>query len=522
MKTIRHVRFSPDFRWARSTDGEEISFTRSEAKALTCIAAQAGTVVTRSQILDSLSEPGSEKNDRTVDFLINRIRRKLGDDARNPQYIGSRYGEGYVWLSDLPHLATDEAPTFYVVGPVRGLFPTEEVRTTILELADHLTSALQNHCRGDQHVVLDPDYSDEGYAGAARPRYLFEITTVSNRSNMGCVLTVKSTAAGTLIAAERIDLTHGDRLEERHCKEIDRLAPILLAKVWKSEATRGEDVPLPVAMNDVFNTEDEKDKTWRDADNRLRELLKDNPQDDETKLMYANHLHTKYVVLGPELFAKGEQNCEEDEREIERLVLDTLPFAQTRPDYSIMAAKLLYFLNSGYGSMATELAESAHDGSTKVAASLAVVGQLRSFNGRFDDAQECFEQARNLAKKGSDFHIYVLVLQCQMLLAANNRNALKKTQRELYRSRPATIVFFEPILTDPAKPSIRAQAVIMMLSTKRAQGLLQYLFYISGRLFEKVEHRENMMRAPLILLRRRFGDAVLTEEMRAALPGLTG
>jgi SulP family sulfate permease len=38
-------------------------------------------------------------SDRSIDYLVNRVRRKLGDSARRPHYIETRYGEGYVWIA---------------------------------------------------------------------------------------------------------------------------------------------------------------------------------------------------------------------------------------------------------------------------------------------------------------------------------------------------------------------------------------------------------------------------------------
>lgn len=49
-----------------------------------------------------MSEPGSDKNDSNVDYLINRLRQKLSDEARQPRFIATRYGEGYVWIAEAP------------------------------------------------------------------------------------------------------------------------------------------------------------------------------------------------------------------------------------------------------------------------------------------------------------------------------------------------------------------------------------------------------------------------------------
>ena len=113
--------FSVDFFSATRDDGATVSFTRSEARAISAMAAKRGRVVSRNQILDAVSEPGSEKNDRNVDFLINRIRRKLGDSATDPRFIATRYGEGYIWL-EKPNAGSPPYDGAYIsIGPIRGL-----------------------------------------------------------------------------------------------------------------------------------------------------------------------------------------------------------------------------------------------------------------------------------------------------------------------------------------------------------------------------------------------------------------
>jgi DNA-binding response OmpR family regulator len=54
----------------------------------------------RQALLDVVSGPGSDASDRSVDYLVSRLRRKLGDSARRPRYIATHYGEGYIWIAD--------------------------------------------------------------------------------------------------------------------------------------------------------------------------------------------------------------------------------------------------------------------------------------------------------------------------------------------------------------------------------------------------------------------------------------
>ena len=93
------VRLNQDFSQADCPDGSSIAFTRFESQAIGALAERAGRLLTRNQLLDAVSETGSEKNDCNIDFPINRIRRKHGDNPKEPRFIATRYGEGYVWAA---------------------------------------------------------------------------------------------------------------------------------------------------------------------------------------------------------------------------------------------------------------------------------------------------------------------------------------------------------------------------------------------------------------------------------------
>ena len=82
-----------------------------------------------------------------------------------------------------------------------------------------------------------------------------------------------------------------------------------------------------------------------------------------------------------------------DEDDIESLVLAALPHVQSRPEYAIMAAKLLHFLDRGYYRLARDLAEEAYGSSVSAAGSLAIIGQLRAFAGETEAALRCIDQA---------------------------------------------------------------------------------------------------------------------------------
>lgn len=53
-------------------------------------------IVTRDQLLVQLAGRDSDVFDRSIDLRVSRLRKRLGDDAREPQYIKTIRNEGYV------------------------------------------------------------------------------------------------------------------------------------------------------------------------------------------------------------------------------------------------------------------------------------------------------------------------------------------------------------------------------------------------------------------------------------------
>lgn len=75
--------------------GKLAELTRSEFDILATMAAHPGRVYTRLQLLEASSGEAFDGYDRTVDAHVKNIRRKLGDDPRNPRYVRTVIGVGY-------------------------------------------------------------------------------------------------------------------------------------------------------------------------------------------------------------------------------------------------------------------------------------------------------------------------------------------------------------------------------------------------------------------------------------------
>jgi DNA-binding winged helix-turn-helix (wHTH) protein len=98
----------------------ELKFSRSERALLRTFLQNIRKVLTRDQLLDAVFGSGAAASDCNIDYLINKLRTKLGDSAKTPSLIGTQYGEGYIWLAD-PDEQGRCADALLVIGPVYGL-----------------------------------------------------------------------------------------------------------------------------------------------------------------------------------------------------------------------------------------------------------------------------------------------------------------------------------------------------------------------------------------------------------------
>ena len=78
---------------------EELEFSDSEFEVLLYLVQNHGRVLSRDQILGQLRGSDWAAFDRSVDVLISRIRQKLGDNPKNPEYIRTVWNRGYKFVA---------------------------------------------------------------------------------------------------------------------------------------------------------------------------------------------------------------------------------------------------------------------------------------------------------------------------------------------------------------------------------------------------------------------------------------
>lgn len=79
--------------------GNEITLTSAEFDLLWLLAKQVGEVISREQLHNKIFNLPFDGVDRSIDLRISRIRRKLGDDPKDPQIIKTVRNVGYLLAS---------------------------------------------------------------------------------------------------------------------------------------------------------------------------------------------------------------------------------------------------------------------------------------------------------------------------------------------------------------------------------------------------------------------------------------
>ena len=81
-------------------DGDVADLTTNEFAALALLAGNPGKVFNRDEILQELRGIDCDAFNRSVDITMSRLRQKLNDDPKNPTFIKTVWGTGYVFIGE--------------------------------------------------------------------------------------------------------------------------------------------------------------------------------------------------------------------------------------------------------------------------------------------------------------------------------------------------------------------------------------------------------------------------------------
>ncbi len=100
--------------------GQEVLLTRAEFSLLFALVRQPGRVLSRDDLSHAVAGRGAEPDDRSVDVLMSRLRRKIEPEPKAPRIIVTVPGEGYKFTAKshavLPTEPATAAPSIAVVS----------------------------------------------------------------------------------------------------------------------------------------------------------------------------------------------------------------------------------------------------------------------------------------------------------------------------------------------------------------------------------------------------------------------
>lgn len=523
--TYGSMSFDPNFLYATDEQGATVKFSRAERALLLKFSQNPKMVLPRDRLLDAISGPGSDASDRNIDFIINRLRRKLRDSARKPAYIASQYGEGYVWVAERATQSRGMAGVFLVVGPVRGLKHLGPLLEHTQICVQELRESLDRKTAKESRVVINEDCPPPEDFSGEKPSFAIELSFVNANGRLDCAVTLKVFSTGQIIRVSRSTFatgTSGNQILDR--KSIDVIADEISTAIWDTLAYRASAAaipsaaPLAVRMHDAALLLSDT-AAWVETNRRLKSVLEQEPNNHQAQLMLATNIHSKYLTSGP-MILPHQDFRPQDEDEIERLTLASLPHLQDNPIFAMAAGKLLYFIDRGHRPLAIDLVEQAFNTTTAFATSFAILGQIRLLEGEIETALSLIEQGLEQCSSGSEFELYLMVLKCQALLASNQREALDAVLQDFYAKKAGTREALSIFFTNPEAIPPEVSYLISNIDETSAGAMLVWSNYICARLFRFAEHRENILRAPLTLFVKRFGLGVVADEVRASVPAL--
>jgi DNA-binding response OmpR family regulator len=94
----------PSRRQLVGPDGLDVPLTGGEFKLLSVFLNNAGRVLSRQQLMDSIHGSSWHAYERTIDAQVSRLRKKLEANPKQPRLLKSIHGDGYVFTASVTKL----------------------------------------------------------------------------------------------------------------------------------------------------------------------------------------------------------------------------------------------------------------------------------------------------------------------------------------------------------------------------------------------------------------------------------
>jgi len=517
-KRYNDVTFDADLRIATRDDGRALRFTRLERAVLATMSAQPGRLFSREQLLRAMAGDDHDSADRNVDFVINRLRRKLNDPARTPRFIATQYGEGYVWIAALQ---SPGRGGLLVIGPLRGLDAVSGPREPLRGALERLHRRMMDRCIFGQEIALVPEW-DPQVANAGRFRFSVRVDVNLEGPTPQAAFTLRHEADRRTLRV--IHRPFDPAAPEQTLGEVaDQLSDALWRDYPRApgEVLQPGGPPLELRLQEAaLILSPVRGDGWRYIAERATQALARTPDDPELGVIVATCKFAQ-LALSIDLDSADPHAYAALEEQIERLVLRALPGVRGDPLYSLAAARLLFIIHRGHLPLVESLLAEAMASSTTFAAGLSISGAIKAYVGDLAGAIRSYDRALGLCEPGTEFELYLQVLKSQALIAAGDRAAARTILARLLTVKPAERAVQIFYLDPDCAPDESTLRELRRFTPELARRLLGRLMFGPVRNFSRPEHGRAILAGPLRHLLDRFGPQVLPSELPHGLSPAT-
>ncbi|MGV8938739.1 MAG: winged helix-turn-helix domain-containing protein [Allorhizobium sp.] len=491
--------------------GEMVQFTKSERALLLAFCRNPRRLMSRNRLLDAIATSDAESSDRNIDFLINRLRAKIGDNARSPSYIATQYGEGYVWIAEPSRIAATKADTFLAIAPPlphQGSGLAWEVPVFVEQLHEKIANGLGP----DHRVAVVPP--GQNHADIS-PRYLVRLSFHHSGGRPNCTATLQEMPAKRVL---KIFKPHQDADASLSMESsIAALSGALVAYLQKimNDMTAGLGIPPDLPLEERLWSASKQlstvsYQTWLAKGEQLGRDRELTPSAD-TALQWCMHLFSRLVVVNPFLpIAPDERDAIESE--MEEIALQCLPAVENNPVQMLAVAKMLYFVNRGHLELAQDIAERGAAQMPGSAAALPLLAQIYSALGKTSEALALLDRGLDMSGSNFEFFNYLSVLKCIALLAAaDTRRAAEILAAidEMGDHCPPDVALAIGLMAAPMDKKLAENLTNALVSagSEGAGNALDYLYFTSARHHASPVACANVMRVMTAHVTGIYGEA---------------
>ncbi|WP_211341164.1 winged helix-turn-helix domain-containing protein [Paracoccus methylarcula] len=484
-------------------DGTTIHFSRQEHALLLQFIRHPHTLITRSELLEALGGKSGKLSERNIDYLVNRLRKRLGDTARDSRFIATRYGDGYVWVAD--PVKSKPISAFLLVGPVYG---SSDDQDAMGDFPGQLASAIAAAAGGQQTVIPCPDWNPDPQ-GHDDLDFTLDISTHIETDHVHLALALREGRSRRIIGTfRRTWLQDGDY------DPIDDLSHEIACALWRHASLTDTGSEVDLMSLDVG-------ARWPEAVAYLHLERENGPAGPEIPVMLALNNYEKLIrsIYNAPMTRAAWGTLE---AEIEDLALRALPDAHDNPQLLLAIAKLLRFINRGYLELAARLTDEALGCSTSFAEVYAMKGQIQASSGKIGAAVALYDKAIRMIEPNSRFHAHLLILKIFSLMAEDNRAAAYNAIVDLHSIVPVNKAPFGLLFVPPKTRQLCSDAERMLAAMSQEDGrhLSGYMFNAWARQFQKYEHQQNVLKGFTCHLQRHHGSTSIDLDVAKRFPNL--